>query len=159
MTVHIVSVSELRQQIKRLLANLESGGDPYFITQYSRPKAVLMRYQVYNDLMDRVVEEHPRIVRQPDISDGEPVIRGSRVLVRQIVERTAAGQTIRDIQLALPHLSDSQIYDALSYYHDHQVAIDEAIANSQLGAVVSATGLQVENLGGGIGVARAATVQ
>jgi len=35
--------SELRQKLKDILTTLEATGEPYFITQYSRPKAVLVR--------------------------------------------------------------------------------------------------------------------
>ena len=41
MAIKIISMSELRQQLKDILATLEATGEPYFITQYSRPKAVL----------------------------------------------------------------------------------------------------------------------
>jgi hypothetical protein len=41
---------------------------------------------------------------------------------------TQAGYTVQEIAAdILPHLTPAQIYDALSYYEDHRVQIDEAL--------------------------------
>jgi len=37
------------------------------------------------------------------------------------------GNTPEEIQVKLPHLSLAQIYDALSFYYDHQADIDADI--------------------------------
>ncbi|MFQ5854585.1 MAG: type II toxin-antitoxin system prevent-host-death family antitoxin [Anaerolineae bacterium] len=155
MTVKIISVSEVRQKLKDVLFTLEATGEPYFITQYSRPKAVLVRYEDYNALVEQVAEEHPRIVRRPDISGGEPIIRGTRVSVRHIVERVQAGQSVDDILAALPHLTVSQVHDALSYYYDHQAEIDRQIEESRPEQVIAEQGLKVEKVAEGVAVVRA----
>jgi len=145
MVVKIIPTSELRQKLKDVLTTLEATGEPYFITQYSRPKAVLVRYEDYNVLVEQAAEGRPRIVRRPDISGGEPIIRGTRISVRHIVERVQAcperslraGQPVDDILAALPHLTAIQVYDALSYYYDHQPEIDRLIEESRPERVIA----------------------
>ena len=53
MTVRIVPVSDVRQNITTLLRELETAGEPCFITLYSRPKAVLMSFNDYNAMLAR----------------------------------------------------------------------------------------------------------
>jgi prevent-host-death family protein len=150
MSVKIIPVSEMRQKLKDILATLEATGEPYFITQYSRPKAVLVRYEDYNALVRQAAEGHPHIIRQPDVSGGEPIIRGTRISVRHIVERIRAGQSVDDILVALPHLTATQVYDALSYYYDHQAEIEGLIRESQPERVIASQGLRVERAADGV---------
>jgi prevent-host-death family protein len=152
MTVKIVPISEVRQKLKDILETLEATGDPYFITQYSRPKAVLVRYEDYNALVEQAAEGHPRIVRRLDIGKGEPIIKGTRISVRHIVERTQAGQSVDEILAALPHLTAAQVYDALSYYHDHQAEMDRLIEEGRPGRVIAAQGLKVEKVAEGVAI-------
>ena len=86
MAVKTIPISEVRQKLKDILATLEATGKPYCITQYSHPKAVLVRYEDYNALVEQATKGHPHIVRRSDISGGEPIIRGTRVSVRHIVD-------------------------------------------------------------------------
>ena len=152
MAVKIVPISEVLQHLKSMLATLETSGEPYVITQDSHPKAVLVRYADYHTLVERAAEEHPYIVRRPDISGGEPIIHGTRISVRHIVEQIQAGQAIDDLLAALPHITQAQIYAALSYYHDHQGEIDHLLAESQPDQVRTAQGLQVEKVADGAAI-------
>jgi len=154
MAIKTIPLSEVRQKLKDLLAKLEATGEPYCITQYNHPKAVLVRYEDYKALIERTAEEHPHIIRRPDISGGEPIIRGTRVSVRHIIERVQAGQSVEDILAALPHLTAAQIYGALSYYHDHQSEMNRLIEESQPERVISAQGLKVEKVAEGVAVVR-----
>ena len=146
MAVKIIPISEMRQKLKEVFAKLEATGEPYFITQYSRPKAVLVRYEDYNALVEQAEEGQARIVCQPDISGGEPIIRGTRISVRHIVERLQAGQTIEEILEALPHLTPAQIHDSLSYYHTHQTEIDQLIKENRPDEVIATQGLRVNKI-------------
>jgi prevent-host-death family protein len=150
MAVKIIPISEVRQKLKDILATLEATGEPYFITQYSRPKAVLVRYQDYNTLVEQAAEGHPHIVRRSNISGGEPIIRGTRISARHIVERIQAGQSVNDILAALPHLTAAQVYAALAYYHDHQAEIDQLIEEARPERVIAAQGLKVERVAEGV---------
>ena len=49
-----------------------------------------------------------------------------------IVELTRLGHTPERIIDALPHLSLDAILDALSYYNDHKMEIDEHIERNQI---------------------------
>lgn len=56
------------------------------------------------------------------------VISGTRVAVRDIVGYLRIGETPESlIEHILPHLTLAQVYDALSYYNDHQSEIDQEI--------------------------------
>ena len=67
---------------------------------------------------------HPHIVKVRGVANGEPVIFGTRIMVRTIVEQYQLENSIEDILLDFPQLSSAQIHDALSYYHDHKEEMD-----------------------------------
>lgn len=152
MAVKIIPISEVRQKLKVILEALEVTGEPYFITQYSRPKAVLVRYEDYNTLIEQAAKGHPHIVHRPDISGGEPIIQGTRISVRHIVERGQTGQSVDDILAALVHLTAAQVYDALSYYHDHQAEMDRLIEEGRHECVIATQGLKVEKVAEGVAI-------
>lgn len=78
------------------------------------------------------VTEHPYIISESGILQGEPVIKGTRTPVRAIVESWRLGIAPEDIPLHLPHLSLAQVFDALSYYSDHQAEIDSFIERNRV---------------------------
>ncbi len=79
-----------------------------------------------------VVTEHPYIVRNKEILGGEPVVKGTRTPVRAIVEWWKFGASPEEIMETLPHLTLSQIFDALSYYADHREEIEKYIAENMV---------------------------
>ena len=153
MVTKTIPLSEVRQKLKDILAILEATGEPYLITQRRRPKAVLVRYEDYIALVERTAGGHPHVVRRSAVSGGEPMIRGTRISVRHIIERIQAGHSVEDILAALPHLTAAQVYDALSYYHDHQAEMDQLIEESRPARAIAAQGLKVERVAEGIAVA------
>jgi uncharacterized protein (DUF433 family) len=76
--------------------------------------------------------EHPHIVRVDGILGGEPVIRGTRTPVRAIVENWRLGLTLEEIPDHLPHLTLSQVFDALSYFQDHMDEILDHIERNRV---------------------------
>jgi len=59
---------------------------------------------------------------------GVPFIDGTRTKVVEIaLDRLAHHWDAEEIQRQHPHLTLSQIYAALTYYHDHQEAFDAEI--------------------------------
>lgn len=70
---------------------------------------------------------HPYVTQVEGVAGAKPVIRGTRTPVRSIVAYHRTGNTPEEIQAKLPHLSLAQIYDALSFYYDHQSEIDADI--------------------------------
>lgn len=68
--------------------------------------------------------DHPHIVRIQGVRGGEPIVRDAYISVRAIVERTRLGETPEQILEAYEKLTLAQVYDALSYYHDHTDEIE-----------------------------------
>jgi uncharacterized protein (DUF433 family) len=76
--------------------------------------------------------EHPYIERVPGVVGGEPVVIGTRVPVRAVVERWKLGESPEIIQSHYPHLRLAHIFDALGYYEDHRQEIDEYILENRV---------------------------
>ena len=76
--------------------------------------------------------EHIYIVRDDAILGGEPIIRGTRTPVRAIVESWRMGVAPEEIPQGLPHLTLAQVFDALSYYLDHQSEINSYIERNRI---------------------------
>ena len=51
----------------------------------------------------------------PNVMQGKPVIRGTRVTVELILEKVAAGESLEQIQQEHPHISVEQVRAALEY--------------------------------------------
>jgi uncharacterized protein (DUF433 family) len=73
------------------------------------------------------ITEHPYIVRDSTISQGEPIIRGTGIRVRTLVEYWRLDISPQELLQYFPHLTLAQILDALSYYEDHQEEINALI--------------------------------
>ncbi len=68
------------------------------------------------------------VTRDPEYDEGEPMIKNSKVLVRDIVKPWKAGTPPEKISAELFQLvSTAQVFDALSFYLDHQEEIDAQI--------------------------------
>ncbi|OLE55570.1 MAG: hypothetical protein AUG51_02530 [Acidobacteria bacterium 13_1_20CM_3_53_8] len=76
--------------------------------------------------------EHLYIVTDSQILGGEPIIKGTRTPVRAIVELWRQGIAPEEIPKHLPHLTPAQIFDALSYYSDHQEEINSHIERNRV---------------------------
>lgn len=81
--------------------------------------------------------EHPYIVKREGFRGGRPILRGSSIPVWLIAAMWKGGDSPEEISLAYPHLEPAAIYDAISYYLDHQVAIEEEIAENRLERVLN----------------------
>ena len=75
---------------------------------------------------------HRYIATDASILSGEPVIIGTRTPVRAIVELWRQGILPEEIPNRLPHLTLSQVFDALSYYSDNQDEIHTFISRNQI---------------------------
>jgi uncharacterized protein (DUF433 family) len=71
--------------------------------------------------------EHPYIVRDPKIGQGEPIIRGTGIRVRTLVEYSRLGIPPQELLQHFPYLTLGQVFDALSYYQDHQEEMNTLI--------------------------------
>jgi uncharacterized protein (DUF433 family) len=68
------------------------------------------------------------LVRTPDVCGGRLRIDGTRITVDRIATLYKQGLTAEDISLTYPHLSMSQIYTALAYYHTNRDEIESLLA-------------------------------
>lgn len=75
-----------------------------------------------------VTTEHAYVTTNELTLGGEPIIRGTRTPVRAIVELYRLGISPEEVPTHLPHLNLAQVFDALSYYSDHQNEINEYIS-------------------------------
>ena len=76
--------------------------------------------------------EHVYVVTDDTILSGEPIIKGTRTPVRAIVEFWRQGVAPEAIPNHLPHLTLAQVFDALSYYSDHQDAVNAHIERNRI---------------------------
>jgi uncharacterized protein (DUF433 family) len=72
------------------------------------------------------------VTHNPEILGGEPIIIGTRTSVRAIVVLWRLGIMPEEIMSYLPHLTLAQVFDALSFYLDHQAEINEYIEQNQV---------------------------
>ena len=78
------------------------------------------------------ITENRYIVRNDKILSGEPIIKGTRTPVRAIVETWRQGVSPEEIPSLLPHLTLAQVFDALSYYSEHQEEINDYIQRNRI---------------------------
>ena len=91
--------------------------------------------------------EHPYIVRVEGVCGGQPVIKDTRLSVRHIAQLYKAGDTVDEILQAHPHVKAAAVYDAISYYLDHQKEIEQEITENRLQALQAQYGLEVDERG------------
>ncbi len=91
--------------------------------------------------------EHPHIVRVQGIGNGEPIIKNTRISVRLIAGYYKAGMTVEEVLRDYPHLNAAAIYDAISYYIDHQEEIEALIEANCIENVLQHTGLTLGETG------------
>lgn len=80
----------------------------------------------------KVKTKHPYVSSNADILGGEPIIDKTRVPVRAIVELWRMGSSPEEIKTKFPHLTLSQIFDALGYYDDNKEEINSYIEKNTI---------------------------
>ena len=76
--------------------------------------------------------EYLYVVRDDDILNGEPIIRGTRTPIRAIVETWRMGIAPEEISKGMPHLTLGQIFSVLTYYSDNQEEINKYIEKNRI---------------------------
>ena len=79
-----------------------------------------------------ILTQHRYIIQNKEVLSGEPIVEGTRTPVRAIVELWRQGIAPEDIPHRLPHLRLAQVFDALSYYSDHQEEINGYIERNHI---------------------------
>ena len=84
-------------------------------------------------LRQQLAPKHAYIEVVAKITGSQAMIKGTRVPVSIIIGYLRVGETPESlVENILPHLTLAQVYDALSYYHDHQDDIEqEMIENTE----------------------------
>jgi prevent-host-death family protein len=148
--MNTITTSELRRRLRDVLAGLREAAQPFFVMQYSRPVAVLVDIDVYESLQAQALNAHPRIIHHPGISGGEPILVGTRISVREIVERTRAGQSVEEIAEIIPPLTPAVVHEALSYYYDFPLEIERLIEEAEPTRALEMAHLRGEKVASGI---------
>jgi uncharacterized protein (DUF433 family) len=71
-------------------------------------------------------QQEPKIITNPDIMLGKPVIAGTRITVEHVLREMAAGSSIADLLAMHSHLTREQIVAALAYAADAMGATHSA---------------------------------
>lgn len=59
-----------------------------------------------------------RIITDPKIMTGKPIIKGTRIAVEFVLKLLAQGENVKDILQEYPHLKKEDIYAAIEYATD-----------------------------------------
>lgn len=81
--------------------------------------------------MSPITDISTLIVTDPNLHSGRPIITGTGTSVRRIAGLYNQGNNAEEIARRLNHLTITQIYAALTYYHANRQEIDEDIAAEQ----------------------------
>jgi len=73
-----------------------------------------------------------RVVKDPRISDGEPVITGTRIPVWAVVLRYESAGSAESVCRAFPALTCEDVDAAMAYYREHRDEIETAIAENEV---------------------------
>lgn len=65
-----------------------------------------------------MVELAERIVMDPGVLLGKPIIRGTRIAVEHVVALLAQGWSIDDLLRAYPHITRDDVLACLAYAHE-----------------------------------------
>ena len=70
------------------------------------------------------------IVKKVDTN--EPIIQGTRVSVRDVVESWKMGSSPEEIPSQYPHITLSQVFESLAYYQDNKEEIEKFIEQNDV---------------------------
>jgi uncharacterized protein (DUF433 family) len=77
--------------------------------------------------------KHPYVTQKKGVCGGKPTIAGTRIPIWGIAGWSRKGYSAEKIQQEIyPSLGLAEIYDALSYYHDHKEEIDRQVEENSL---------------------------
>lgn len=82
-------------------------------------------------LRQQLVPEHAYVEVVSKPTGQQAVIKGTRIPVSVVIGYLRIGETPDTLTAEImPHLTLAQIYDTLSYYHDHRYEIDQEISQN-----------------------------
>ncbi len=88
--------------------------------------------QVADELLrQQLTPKHAYIEVVEKVAGPQAVIKGTRIPVSIIIGYFRIGETPESlVKNILPYLTLAQVYDALSYYHDHQAEIEQELSEN-----------------------------
>lgn len=81
---------------------------------------------------DRDATEHPHVVRASNSQGRRILIKETQMPVGHIAQLYKTGARVDEIVQTYPYLKPSAVHDAISYYLDHQIEIDEEIVKDPI---------------------------
>ena len=91
--------------------------------------------------------DHPHVSQTPGVCGGRPVVQGTRIPVKVLVRYHQMGYSSTEILSGHAGLTPAQLYDALSYYYDHQAEIEADIKADELPALLERFDIRVDQEG------------
>jgi len=88
--------------------------------------------QVADELLrQQLVPKHAYVEVVEKITGSQAMIKGTRIPVSIVIGYLRMGETPESlVKNILPHLTLAQVYDTLSYYHDHQDEIEQEMSEN-----------------------------
>ncbi len=146
-----ISVQEAQEKLPALLEMTRSRKERFLIEEKGMPVAILVAADAYDTGSgEQERSEHPYIGRVEGVCGGEPIILGTRISVARIVQLFRAYGSVDEILESMPHLTMAQVYNALSYYHDHEEEIEQLMEQGKLENVLERCGMVLEKVAEGI---------
>ena len=109
--------------------------------ELTRVKQLLQQLETRVSLVEtlepgKIHTDHPHIVRVQGVCGGRPIIEGTRISVKTLVDWAKQGLTVDDLLVEYP------LEDALAYYEDHPEEIEAEFQEEQRYIEVVAPRLQ-----------------
>ena len=74
---------------------------------------------------------HERIVVDPAIMFGRPVVKGTRITVEMILRKLAGGMSVEEILKDHPHLTPDDVYAAAAFAADYMAQEEIVFADGR----------------------------
>ena len=87
------------------------------------------------------------ISRTAEVCGGRPVIKGTRIPVKVLVNHYRTAQNVEEILAGFPQLNLAQFYAALSYYYAHQAEIEADMQADELSELLTEFNLEINAQG------------
>ena len=76
------------------------------------------------------ITSYKYIVKRSDT--GEPIIQGTRIAVRDVVENWRMGTSPEEIPSMYPQLTLAQVFEALAYYQDNKTEVEKFVERNKV---------------------------
>lgn len=109
----------------------------------TQPLSLAEQQVVQISLNPEATTDHPHITKIPGVCGGRPVVRGTRIPVKVLVGYYRMNDKVTDRITGFPNLTAAQLYNALSYYYNHQAEIDADMEADELSELLKQFNLQM----------------